>query len=271
MLLAVDIGNTNLAVGLFDGAELRQTFRAETVRSRTADEYAVLLRQMIHLRDLEPSVVSAGVVASVVPPLTDVLVDAIRQAFAREPLVIGPGVRTGISVLYDHPRDVGADRIVNAVAAHTRFGADGTKGVIVVDFGTATTFDCISPKAEYLGGVIVPGINVSLNALLERADKLTRIEITAPPKVVGRSTPHSLQSGVVHGYAALVDGLIAKLKAELGFPCEVLATGGLAKLIAKYSESLKTVDEHITLEGLRLIFERNVAASEPRVSPPAGR
>src|SRR6185436_8843408 len=253
MLLAVDIGNTNIVFGLYRETTLMQTFRAETARSRTADEYGVLLGQMLSLRGIESRSVSAGILASVVPPLTDVMVEAIRHACARDPVVVGPGLKTGIAVKYESPRDVGADRIVNAVAAFERYHA----GVIVVDFGTATTFDCVSPKAEYLGGVIVPGVQVSLDGLLARAAKLSRIEIAAPPKVVGRNTTHALQSGIVHGYAALVDGLVGKLERELEFPCEVLATGGLARLIAPQTERLKVVDENLTLEGLRLLHQRN--------------
>lgn len=253
MLLAVDIGNTNIALGLYEGQRLIQTFRAETARSRTADEYGVLLGQMLSLRGFARDSISAAIVASVVPPLTDTVVDGIRHACAREPLVVGPGLKTGIAVKYENPRDVGADRIVNAVAAHARYDS----GVIVVDFGTATTFDCISPKAEYLGGVIVPGIQVSLDGLLARAAKLSRIEIAAPPHVVGRNTTHSLQSGLVHGYAALVDGLVEKLRTELGFECAVIGTGGLAPLISDHARSLDVVDEQLTLDGLRILHERN--------------
>ena len=264
MLLAVDIGNTNMSFGLFDGDELKQRFRLETVRARTSDEYGVLLRQMIALRGFEASAISAAIVASVVPQLTDVMVDAIRQAFARDPLVVGPGLKTGVPVLYDTPRDVGADRVVNAVAAFERVRG----GVIVVDFGTGTTFDCISPKGEYLGGVIVPGIQVSLDGLLTRAAKLTRVEIAAPSHVVGKNPTQSLQSGIVHGYASLVDGLVAKLRAELGFPCELIATGGLARLIVAHTDTLEVVDEDITLTGLRILHERNSGQSRPTHGKP---
>ena len=197
MLLAVDIGNTNVVFGLYDGDTLAHTFRAATVHTRTEDEYAVLLLQLLSLHGLSPKAVDAAIVASVVPPLTDVMADSIRRAFAREPVLVGPGLKTGIPVLYENPREVGADRIVNAVAAFERVHGP----VIVVDFGTATTFDCISPKGEYLGGVIVPGVRVSLDALLEHAAKLSRIELAAPPRVLGRNTTHALQSGLIIGHA----------------------------------------------------------------------
>jgi type III pantothenate kinase len=260
VLLAVDIGNTNIVFGLYSGRELVQTFRFATVHTRTADEYGVLLHQLLSLRTADPRKVDASIMASVVPPLTDVMSEAIRHAVGQVPLVVGPGTKTGISIVYDHPRDVGADRIVNAVAAFERFKS----GAIIVDFGTATTFDCVSPKAEYLGGVIVPGVRVSLDALLGKAAKLSRIEIAEPPQVVGQNTTHALQSGIVYGYASLVDGLVRKLKAELGFPCHVLATGGLAPLIVKHCEMVEGIDDHLTLEGLRILHERNGKAEAQR-------
>jgi type III pantothenate kinase len=253
VLLVVDIGNTNVVFGIYEAANLKHTFRAESVRTRTADEYGVILYQMFALRGIAAAQVRAAIIASVVPPLTDVMADAIRHALAREPLIAGPGLKTGISVLYDNPRDVGADRICNAVAAYERVHA----GVIVVDFGTATTFDCVSPKAEYLGGVIVPGVQVSLDALLERAAKLGPIEIAEPPRVLGRNTVNALQSGIVHGHASLVDGVVEKLIAELGFPCRVLATGGLAAIVCKHTRTVEEIDQNLTLEGLRSIYEKN--------------
>ena len=258
MLLAVDIGNTNVVFGLYRGRTLEQTFRVSTVTTRTEDEYGVMLQQLLALRKVPNDAIDAAIIASVVPPLTDVMAEAIRHAFAREPLVVGPGLKTGIPVLYENPRDVGADRIVNAVAAFERIKA----GVIVVDFGTATTFDCISPKGEYLGGVIVPGVQVSLDGLLARAAKLTRIELAAPPHVVGRNTTHALQSGVVFGYAAMVDGLVGRLEEELGFPCHIMATGGLSTLIAKHAKRVQEVDVNLTLDGLCLLHERNASAIE---------
>jgi type III pantothenate kinase len=252
VLLAVDIGNTNIAFGVFAGAELQHRFRTATVRTRTVDEYRVLLRQLLQLQDLPPSRIAACIVASVVPPLTELVTRALEQSFGLCPLVVGPGMKTGISVKYENPREVGADRIVNAVAAFDQVRG----GVIVVDFGTATTFDCISPRGEYLGGVIVPGVQVSLDALLQRAALLPRVEVAEPPKVVGRNTTHAVQSGVVHGYASLVDGLVGKLRRELAFPCAVLATGGLAQLIVKHTETVDRIEENLTLEGLRLLHER---------------
>jgi type III pantothenate kinase len=253
VLLAVDIGNTNVVFGLYDRSKLAHTFRARAEQTRTADEYGVLLRQMMALHELEPRRVQAVIMASVVPPLTDVMADAVRHAFAREPLIVGPGTRTGMSVLYEQPKDVGADRIANAVAGFERVKG----GVIVVDFGTALIFDCVSPKGEYLGGVIVPGVQVSLDGLLERAAKLTRIELAEPPSVVGHNTVNALQSGIVHGYAALVDGLIERLRDELAFDCRVLATGAHAALVARHTRSIEHIDEHLTLEGLRILYERN--------------
>ncbi len=254
MLLAVDVGNTNVTLGVFEGAALRHTFRFGSLRDRTEDECGALLYQLLSMRGIAPTDISAAIIASVVPPLTDLVCHAIRKTLAHDPLVVGgPGIKTGISVLYDNPRDVGADRIVNAVAAFERYRG----GVIVVDFGTATTFDCVSPRAEYLGGVIVPGVEVSLAALLGRAAKLGPVELAAPPHVVGRNTPHAIQSGVVYGYACLVDGLVEKLKKELAFPCSVLATGGLAPLIAPETVLVKDVDESLTLLGLRLLYEKN--------------
>lgn len=253
MLLAIDVGNTNIVFGLFDGNKLIHEFRAETSRGRTADEYAVLVRQLLAMRNVEPKDVAAAIVASVVPSLTEPMLDLVRRAFGREALVVGPGIRSGMPILYENPKEVGADRIVNAVAAFERFPG----GLIVVDFGTATTFDCVSPKGEYLGGVISPGIQISADALFVRAAKLPRVELAKPPRAVGRNTQHSMQSGIVYGYVALVDGMVERLVAELGFPCTVVATGGLASLIAPLTKAIKEVDPDLTLTGLRILYERN--------------
>jgi type III pantothenate kinase len=178
----------------------------------------------------------------------------VRRAFAREAIVFGPGIKSGMSILYENPREVGADRIVNAVAAF-EWAKDA---VIVVDFGTATTFDCVTPKGEYLGGVITPGVQISAEALFSRAARLHRVELAVPPRVVGRNPVHSMQSGIVYGYAGLVDGLVTRLRRELGYPCRVIATGGLARLIGPETESIETIDDDLTLTGLRLLYERNV-------------
>jgi type III pantothenate kinase len=214
---------------------------------------------MIALRGLDPDRIASAIIASVVPPLTDTMMELVRRAFGREALVVGPGIRTGMPILYENPREVGADRIVNAVAAY----AWAKGGVVVVDFGTATTFDCVTPKGEYLGGVIAPGVQISAEALFSRAARLHRVEIALPPRVVGRNPVHSMQSGIVYGYAGLVDGLCARLVRELGYPARIVATGGLARLIAPQTERIEAVDDDLTLTGLRLLYERNV-------SPPGG-
>ncbi|MCA9591276.1 MAG: type III pantothenate kinase [Myxococcales bacterium] len=257
MLLGIDVGNTNIVYGVFDGAELIHRFRVETGRGRTADEYAVVLRQLLAMRGVEASDIQASILASVVPALTEPMIGLVRAAFGHDPVVVGPGVKSGMPILYENPREVGADRIVNAVAAFERYGT----GLIVVDFGTATTFDCVTPKGEYLGGVIAPGLQISADALFARAAKLPRVEIAKPPRVVGRNTQHSMQSGIVHGYVALVDGLVDRLREELDYPCKVVATGGIARVIGPLTRSIEDVHEDLTLEGLRIIFERNARAT----------
>lgn len=260
MLLAVDIGNTNITFGVWDKSRLLHTFRAASVATRTADEYAILLQQMLALRGVADSRIEGAIVASVVPSLTEALVNAIRTAYAREPLIVGPGLKTGMPISYENPREIGADRIVNAVAAFEKM----RQAVIVVDYGTATTFDCISNAGEYLGGVIVPGILVSLDGLFARAAKLSHVEIAEPPRVLGRNTAHALQSGVVFGYASLTDGLVRRLRVEMGCECPAIATGGLAHLVTKHAETISAVDSDLTLQGLRLLYERNCqGAREP--------
>jgi len=264
MLLVVDVGNTNISFGVFNGAALLHHVRSESARSRTPDEYAVLVRQMLALRGVDLDGIDAAIIASVVPTLTDTMTGLVRRAFGREALVVGPGIKTGMAILYENPREVGADRIVNAVAAY-----EWAKGaVIVVDFGTATTFDCVTPKGEYLGGVITPGVQISAEALFSRAARLHRVELALPPRVVGRNPVHSMQSGIVYGYAGLVDGLVGRIQKELGHPCRVVATGGLARLIAPQTETIEEVDDDLTLTGLRLIHERNGPVSSK--GPPAG-
>jgi type III pantothenate kinase len=252
MLLAVDVGNTNISYGLLDGPRLVHHLRTESSRQRTSDEYAVLVRQMIQLRGGDPAAVDAAIVASVVPALTDVMTDFVKRAFGLEALVVGPGIKTGMPILYEDPREVGADRIVNAVA-----GFEWAKGsVIVVDFGTATTFDCVSAKGEYLGGAITPGVQISADALFARAARLHRVDLALPPKAIGRNPTQSMQAGIVFGYAGLVDGLCSRLTRELG-AARVVATGGLAGLICAQTTAVEHVDPDLTLTGLRLIHERN--------------
>lgn len=253
MLLVVDVGNTNTVLGLYDGERLVNDFRIETSKGRTSDEYHVLLLNLLQLAGVERSNVRASILSSVVPPLNDTVIEAVDRAFDHEIMLVGPGIKTGMSVLAENPREVGADRIVNSVAAYER-----VKGAaIVVDFGTATTFDCISDKGEYLGGAIAPGMEISANALFSSAAKLPRSEIARPPRVIGRNTIHSMQSGIVYGYVGLVDGLVRRLTAEMDTEVTVIATGGLATLIEPDSETIDEVDELLTLEGLRLIYLRN--------------
>ena len=254
MLLVVDVGNTNTVLGLYEGEQLVHDFRIETAKGRTADEYHVLLISLLQVAGIKRSDVRASILASVVPSLNEILVEAVDRAFDHEIMMVGPGIKTGMPILYENPREVGADRIVNAVAAYER-----VKGpCIVVDFGTATTFDCVSAKGEYLGGAIAPGMEISASALFSRAAKLPRAEISRPPKAVGRNTIHSMQSGIVFGYVALVDGLVNRLKAEMECgECSVIATGGLARLIEPESATIDETDEFLTLEGLRLLYLRN--------------
>ena len=278
MLLVLDVGNTETELGLFplrgDGTaspELTAHWRIATSTKQTADEYGVLLRQLFAMRGLELSAVHGLIVASVVPPLDGLL----RQMSERyigsggggsgggakgggtkgglKPLFIEPGIKTGMPVHYDNPAEVGADRIVNAVAAYEKF----KQSCVVVDFGTATTFDAISGHGEYLGGAIAPGIGISAEALFERAARLPRVEIKRPPHVVGSNTVHSLQSGLFFGYVGLVDGVLERMLGELG-PAKVIATGGLAPFIASGSRFLSEIDETLTLSGLRIVWERNL-------------
>jgi type III pantothenate kinase len=238
MLLAVDVGNTNIVYGLFEGETLVHQFRVESARGRTSDEYAVQLHALLAMHGVSAPSVDAAIIACVVPSLNEPMIQLVKRGFGRDPLVVGPGIRTGMAILIENPREVGADRIADAVA-----GFDKAKGgVVVVDFGTSTNFDCVTPKGEYLGGVLAPGLQISADALFTRAAKLSRVEIAKPAKVVGKSTVQAVQSGIVYGYVGLVDGLVERIREELGFPCAVIATGGLASLIAPLSKTIGEVD-----------------------------
>lgn len=258
MLLAIDAGNTQTVVGLFgpgdQSAELLHHWRLSTQVERSADEHALLVAQLLGLAGHDPfDEVSGVAISSSAPRVLGALRDMAGRWFAGVPtVVVEPGVRTGMAVLYETPRDVGADRVANAVAAFDRHGAPA----IVVDFGTATTFDAVSAKGEYLGGAIVPGIEIGLEALFQRASHLRRVELVEPRAAIGRSPAESLQSGAIYGYAALVDGLCGRFEEELG-PCTIVATGGLAELIVPYTTKVAHHEPWLTLHGLRLIFERN--------------
>jgi type III pantothenate kinase len=253
MLLAIDVGNTNIVFGLFEGDRLLYQFRVESARGRTADEYAAQVLSLLTMNGVSSAAVDSAIVACVVPSLTEPMMELVRRAFQREAMIVGPGIRTGMAILIENPREVGADRIADAVAGYDK--AKG--GVVVVDFGTSTNFDVVTPKGEYLGGVLAPGLQISADALFARAAKLPRVEIAKPAKVVGRNTVSAMQSGIVYGYVGLVDGLVDRILAELGYPCAVIATGGLAPLIAPLSRTIREVDPVLTLVGLRILFDRN--------------
>src|SRR3954466_14481509 len=253
MLLAVDIGNTHTVFGLFDGEALRTDWRAETRVERTSDEYAVLLRTLCALEGLGLGEIKAGIISSVVPPATGPVERFFERYLKLNAVGVGPGIKTGMPILYENPREVGADRIVNAVAAYAKW----PQGAVVVDFGTATTFDVVPAKGEYAGGIIAPGLIVSADALFRATAKLPRVEIVRPKSIVGKNTVASIQSGLVFGYAGLADSLVNRIRGEVDFDPHVVATGGLAKLLAAESSTIHDCDELLTLRGLQILHERN--------------
>ncbi len=254
MLLVMDVGNTNTVLGLFEADRLTHDWRIRTEVNTTVDEYGILLKNLFETQGLTFSQVSDIIVSCVVPPVLNNVEGFCRKYFHIQPLVVGPGIRTGMPILYDNPKEVGADRIVNAVAAYEKFHA----ATIVVDFGTATTFDYISERGEYMGGVICPGILISCEALFQKASKLPRVEIFARPKsILAKNTIASMNAGIVFGYAGLVEGIIRRMKEEILSPTRVVATGGLASLIASECSEIEEVDDYLTLKGLKILFERN--------------
>ncbi|MGA2690411.1 MAG: type III pantothenate kinase [Candidatus Korobacteraceae bacterium] len=269
MLLVLDVGNSNTVLGVFQSTSadpgahygpLIAHWRVSTTKTQTVDEYGVLFRNLFAMNGIEFTSVQGTVISSVVPPLDSILREVCERYFQSRPLFIEPGVKTGMPVHYDNPAEVGADRIVNSVAAFEKFGGP----CIIVDFGTATTFDVVSKKGEYLGGVITPGIGISADALFSRTARLPRVDVRKPPRVLATNTVNSVQSGLYYGYLGLIDGILERLIAELGDKVTVVATGGLAALMGGGSKYIREIDDLLTLEGLRIIYERNQAHSKRR-------
>jgi type III pantothenate kinase len=257
MLLAIDVGNTNIVLGVFAGASLVQSWRLQTLRERTSDELGLIVDGLFAHSHLDRAAIRGVILGSVVPPLTGTLRTMSDRYFGIPPLTIEPGVDTGMPILYENPAEVGADRIVNGVGAWERFGGGRDRPMIVVDFGTATTLDAISARGEYLGGAICPGVEISADALFQRAARLPRIDVRKPPSVIGRTTVGAMESGLFYGYVGMVEGLVTRMNAELGGRAISVATGGLAEVIAPETWLIQHVDPDLTLHGLRIVWERN--------------
>ncbi|MDP3097418.1 MAG: type III pantothenate kinase [Syntrophales bacterium] len=254
MLLVIDVGNTNTVLVLYDGEELVHDWRIRTVIDHTVDEYGMLILNLYKNSRIGSKAIKDIIISCVVPPMLNILEPVCQKYFGIEPLIVGPGVKTGMPIFYDNPKEVGADRIVNAVAAYEKY----RRAMIIVDFGTATTFDYISPKGEYMGGCIAPGIMISSEALFKKAAKLPRVELCKPSLIITKDTVSGMQAGIMYGYAGLVDGIVERMKVESASEPLVVATGGLANLIAKEAKQIDVVDEMLTIEGLRIIFMRNL-------------
>jgi type III pantothenate kinase len=257
MLLAIDVGNTNIVLGVFDGAEVVHSWRLQTLRERTSDELGLLVDGLFAQSRIEPGEVRGVILGSVVPPLTNTIRRTTDRYFGVRTLVVEAALNTGMPILYENPSEVGADRIVNGVGAWERFGRQHARPMIVVDFGTATTLDAISAKGEYLGGAICPGVQISADALFQRAARLPRIEVRKPAKIVGRTTVGAMESGLFYGYVGMVEGLVRRMTDELGGRATCVATGGLADVISPETTLIDHVDPDLTLHGLRLVWERN--------------
>ncbi|MQA28949.1 MAG: type III pantothenate kinase [Luteitalea sp.] len=257
MLLAIDIGNTNIVLGVFDGRSLVHSWRLQTVRDRTSDELGLLVEGLFAHSGVVRSRIGAIVMGSVVPPLTGTTAAMVQRYFSVMPLIVDPASNTGMPILYENPAEVGADRIVNAIAAYEQFGLGGVRPLVVCDFGTATTLDAVTAKGEYLGGAICPGVTISADALFQRAARLPRIDVRKPATVIGRTTVGALESGLFFGYVGMVEGLVRRMGEELGGNAICVATGGLATLIAPETGLIEHVDIDLTLQGLRIVWERN--------------
>ena len=257
MLLAIDVGNTNIVLGVFDATTLVRSWRLQTLRERTSDELGLLVDGLFAYNRIERTQVRGVVLGSVVPPLTGTIRAMVQRYFGVTALIIEPGVNSGMPILYENPAEVGADRIVNTIAAYESFRGDGTRALIVVDFGTATTLDAVSAKGEYLGGAICPGVQISADALFQRAARLPRIDVRKPARIVGRTTVGAMESGLFYGYVGMVEGLVRRMSEELGGNAICVATGGLADLIAPEVPLIQHVEPDLTLHGLRLVWERN--------------
>ncbi len=253
MLLVFDIGNSNIVLGAYEGEQLLRHWRISTDRQKTGDEYGLLINNLFEYHKLNVKDINAIIISSVVPPLVVPISKMCQRYFNIDPLIVGPGIKTGIRLKYENPREIGADRIVNAVGAYEKFGGP----LIIIDFGTATTFCAIDDNGDYLGGAIAPGIGISTEALFQRAAKLPRIELVTPKSVICRNTVSSMQSGIIFGFTGQVDEIVRRMKEELGKDAKVVATGGLANLIAKQSKAIDVVEPFLTLDGLYMLYKRN--------------